>query len=119
MQLEGGRYVGLILLGPLVDILAGCRPGSVGDSSSDGGGGLRSVGKGSVRDRDLGSGDGEAAKTLQVGAYGGGGGTRAQVHYSAQLLALSLQDGDNFHTLLMGTVLPILHNRVLCKNWYL
>ena len=48
-----------------------------------------------------------------------GGGARVQVCYNAHLPALSLRDGENPRSVLVGTVFPTLHGAVLCKNWHL
>ena len=63
---EGGRYVGLILLVPLVDLLTGWRTdGSDGGSVGGSVGGVKGVVK------DDGSGGGSGVKFQRVGASGG------------------------------------------------
>ena len=44
---------------------------------------------------------------------------RMQVSYDLHLPALSLWDREKSHSVLVGTVLPTLHDAVLCKNWHL
>ena len=48
-----------------------------------------------------------------------GGGMRMWAHYNVHLLVMSLQDGENSWTFLVGTVLPTLHNHDIFKNWHL
>ena len=79
VDLEGGCYVGLILMGTLGDVLAGQRPsgsGGVDRSGSSSGGG---------------SGGRTALKSQKVGALEGF--ARLQVCYDMHLPSLSLQDG--------------------------
>ena len=41
------------------------------------------------------------------------------MRYEAHLPDLSLRDGENLSSILVGTVLLTLHSSVLCKNWHL
>ena len=84
--------MGPILLGNLVDILAGRRLGGSGGST--------------------------AKNPSKVGASGRGR-ARVWVGYDNQLPALSLQDREKFRTLLARTILANLYSHVICKNWHL
>ena len=91
LELEGGRYVGPIILGALGYLVAGrCvigvgRNGGSGRVSGSNGGG-----KGDDRGR---SGDKSGTS---------GGGARVQVHYDTHLPSLSQRDRDNLRTLMAG-----------------
>ena len=91
-ELEGGRYVGLIL------------PTSLGDL----------VSKASNRGGSGSSGSGATAAKRKSSNTGG----RAWVRYNAHLTALSLWDRENLCSILAGMVLLTLHSAVLCKNWH-
>ena len=110
VDLEGGRYVVLILSVIRVDILAGRR--------TAGSGGVGGDGRSSGVDGGIGlGGSSTALKSQKFGASRGS--TRVRVRYDTHLPALSLQDRENLRTLLVGAFVPTLHSHVLCKNWHL
>ena len=45
--------------------------------------------------------------------------TRLRVHYEAHLPTLTLQDGENPCTIIVGEVLPMVQGHILCKNYHL
>ena len=45
--------------------------------------------------------------------------TRVRVHYEEHLSALSLQEGENVHTILAKTFLPTVQLRVILNNLHL
>ena len=105
-DLEGGQYVSPILPTSLRYLVfrASNRGGGGG---SGGGSGVGSGGGGAV----------DATKRRKSSTMGGD--TRVRVRYNAQLPALSLWDGENSHSILVGTVPLILHGAVICNNWHL
>ena len=80
-DLEGGCYIGMILMDPLADLVAGRWP--EGDDSTGGSDGSSSVNK---------------KLTPKVGATGGPAQVRAR--YNAHLPFLSLRDGENSRSIL-------------------
>ena len=105
VDLEGGRYIGLILSISLADLVAGRR--SAGGSASRSG---CSDGGGS-------SGGGNKKPMPKVGAMGGL--AQVRVRYESHLPSLFLWDGENSWSILAGAVLLNMHSHVLCNNWRL
>ena len=98
VDLEGVGYIGPIIPVSLANLVAGRQPS--GEVAPNSGGGSRTN------------------KTLpKVAATGGSAQVKAL--YDAHLPSLSLQYGDNFRSILAGSVLPTLHIYVMCKNWHL
>ena len=100
VELEGRRYVSLILPIPLADLLVGRRmeggSGNGGGGSGSGGSGGTGGGRSSISggsDGGSNSSDGSvlAVKVKKVGAPGGG--ARVRVRYNAHLPALSFGTG--------------------------
>ena len=117
LELDGGRYVGPPLPLPLTlaELVSGRRGGGdgIGGGSSGNGKGVKGEGCGGGSGGGGGSSGGDVGKSgsaVQGGASGGGGRAgstaRVQAHYDAHLTALSLWDGEEFRTILAGTVLP-------------
>ena len=100
LELEGGRYVGPLLLAALVELVCGRR--GVGNGSGSGGGGVRSGGgvggSGGTSSGGGSSGGGggiNVGRSRCAGCIGSGAGTggsrvstRVQVHYEAHLPVL-------------------------------
>ena len=95
-DLEGGRYLRLILPMALGDLVSR----SSGRGSGGGGGSGGDIGATSEKRKYL---------TTE-------GDTRVQVRYDAHLPALSLWDRENSPSILAGMVLPTLQGVVLCKK---
>ena len=94
-DLEGERYVVPILPASLADLLH--KTGGRGGGDGSGGGATFKEWKASTT----------------------GGDTTVGVRYDAHLPALSLRDGENSHSILVGMVPLDLHGAVLCKKWHL
>ena len=103
VNLEVGFYMGPILSGTLVDLLA-VRQAEGGNVSRGGGGGGGSIG-------------GDSKKSKEVAT--GGGGVRVWDQYNVHLLIMYLQYEENLWTFLAGTVLTTLHGHAIFKNCHL
>ena len=104
VNIEGGRYVGPIILESLADLVEDGRTGRRGGGSSDGRGG------GSDGDNGCGGGGATAKKRKSSST---GGGARLQVRYDSHLSTLALWYGEKSRSILTETVLPTLHGAVL------
>ena len=98
VDLEEALYISLILPTSLINLVAGRRSAD-GDTARGG------------------SSGGYRKPTPKVGATERLAQVRAR--YEAHLPSLSLWDGENSGSILVGAVLPTLHVHVLCKNWHL
>ena len=104
LEMEEWRYTGPILLGLLVDLVAG-RLGGVSIGGNIGG---SSSGVSIVK------GNGAGRSGNNSGTYGGA--AKVQVRYDAHHPALSLWDEYKSRTLLEGAVLPTIYGHIICKN---
>ena len=111
-DLEGGRYLRLILPMALGDLVSR----SSGRCSGGGGGGSGSRGS-SGGGGDGGGGGGATSTKIKYSTTGRD--ARVQVCYGVHLPALYLRNGENTRSILAGTVLLTLHGAVICKNWHL
>ena len=102
VDMEGGRYISPIRPSYLVDLSAGRW--SVGGGSPQSG--VRNSGS-SVNNKPLPKMDAT------------GGPEQVRVRYDVHLPSLSLRDGENSRSNLVGAFLPTPHSHVLCKNWHL
>ena len=109
VYLEGGRFIIPIFPVSLANLVAGRWSAGVGAPKSGGG---SSNGGG-------GGGGGGGNKKLSPKLDATGETAIVKALYDAHLPSLSLQDGGNLRYILVGAVLPTLHDHVLFKNWHL
>ena len=101
VNLEGGRYIGPILPVSLTDFVAGWWSTGRGDPKS--GGGSSNC-----------SGGGNKKPFPKVDSTWEPAGVRAS--YDTRLPSLYLRDEENLQSVMEGSVLPILHGHIICKN---
>ena len=129
LDMEGGRYVGALLLSTLAELVSGRRGGVGGSSGGGGNSNINSesliIGVGSGGSGGDG-GSGSEGKSGGAGWRGASEGTgvargalRVRVRYEEHLPILSLRDRENSHIILAGTVLPTVQGHVFFNKWYL